>query len=148
VKHPVGGIRTFFRYVYTNISSSKYHFTLVAPDLPETRVLLDDLRNLDLEYVSAGPNASNRELFRLVTTIIRGQSFGLIHSHGFTSAACTIIGALSKNIPHMLTCHDVFTSGQFVGLKGFAKKSALGAMLSMIDRIHCVSNDARDNLLA
>ena len=148
VKHPVGGIRTFFRYVYTNIGSSQYHFTLVAPDLSETRVLLNDLRELDLEYIPAGPNASNGELFKLVTAIIRGQSFGLIHSHGFTSAACSIVGALSKQIPHMLTCHDVFTSGQFVGLKGFAKKLALGAMLSMIDCIHCVSNDARDNLLA
>ena len=148
VKYPIGGIRTFFRYVYNNFGSEKYHFTLVAPDLPETRVLLDDLKCLDLEYIPAAPNASNRELFRLVTTTIRGQSFGLIHSHGFTSAACTIIGALSKQIPHMLTCHDVFTSGQFVGLKGFVKKSALGAMLSLIDCIHCVSNDARDNLLA
>lgn len=148
VKHPVGGIRTFFRYVYANIASSNYHFTLVAPDLPETRVLLNDLRELDIEYVPAFPSASNWQLFRLVTTIIRSQSFGLIHSHGFTSAACTIIGALSKQTPHMITCHDVFTSGQFVGLKGFVKKSALGAILSMIDCIHCVSNDARDNLLA
>ena len=148
VKHPVGGIRTFFRYVYTNIGSSNYHFTLVAPDFPETRILLDDLRELDLEYIPVGPNASNRELFRQVTTIIRCQSFGLIHSHGFTSGACSVVGALSKRIPHILTCHDVFTSGQFIGLKGFAKKSALGAILSMIDYIHCVSNDARDNLFA
>jgi glycosyltransferase involved in cell wall biosynthesis len=148
VKHPVGGIRTFFRYVYTNIGSSNYHFTLVAPDLPETRVLLNDLRELELEYIPAGPNASNRELFRLVTTIVRDQSFGLIHSHGFTSAACSIMAALSNQIPHILTCHDVFTSGQFVGLNGFVKKWALGAMLSMVDRIHCVSNDARENLLA
>ena len=148
VKHPVGGIRTFFRYVYTNIGSSNYHFTLVAPDVPETRLLLNDLRELDLEYIPAGPNASNGALFKLVTGIIRSQSFGLIHSHGFTSAACSIIGALSKQIPHMLTCHDVFTSGQFNGLKGFVQKSTLGGMLSMIDCIHCVSNDARDNLLA
>lgn len=147
VKHPVGGIRTFFRYVYTNIGSSNYHFTLVAPDLPETRVLLDDFKYINLEYIPATPNASDWALFRLVTTIIHGQSFGLIHSHGFTSAACAIVGALSKRIPHILTCHDVFTSGQFVGLKGFVRKSALGAMLSMIDCIHCVSNDARDNLL-
>jgi len=147
VKHPVGGIRTFFRYVYTNIDSSNYHFTLIAPDLPETRILLEDLKSLHLEYIPARPNASTRQFFGLVTTIIRGQSFGLIHSHGFTSAACTIMAAFYNQIPHILTCHDVFTSGQFVGLKGFAKKFALGAMLSMVDRIHCVSNDARANLL-
>jgi len=148
VRHPVGGIRTFFRYVYPNIDSSNYHFTLIAPDFPETQVLLNDLKGLDLKYISVASNVSNRELLGLVTTIIRGQSFGLIHSHGFTSAACTIIGALSKQIPHMLTCHDVFTPGQFVGLKGFVKKSAVDVMLSVVDCIHCVSNDARDNLLA
>jgi len=147
VRHPVGGIRTFLRYVYKNFCSENYHFTLVAPDLPETRVLLDDLKNLNLHYIPADRNVSNKELFRLVNMIIRGQSFGLIHSHGFTSGVCAIIGALSKRIPHILTCHDVFTSGQFIGIKGLARRSALGAALSMIDCIHCVSNDARDNLL-
>jgi glycosyltransferase involved in cell wall biosynthesis len=147
VKHPVGGIRTFFRYVYKNFGSENYHFTLVAPDFPETRVLLEDLRDLDLDYIPADRNVSNRDLSRLVTKTIRNQKFGLIHSHGFTSGACAIIGSLSKQIPHILTCHDVFTSGQFIGVKGLAKKSALGVMLSVIDCIHCVSNDARDNLL-
>jgi len=148
VKHPVGGIRTFFRYVYKNFGSDNYHFTLVAPDLPETRVLLDDLGKLNLHYIPADRNVSNKEFFRLVTRIIRGQSFGLIHSHGYTAGACAIIGAISKRIPHILTCHEVLTPAQFIGLKGFAMKSAFGVMLSMIDCIHCVSNDARDNLLA
>jgi len=145
-RHPVGGIRTFFRYVYNNVSFEKYHFTLIAPDFPETRVLLGDLKELDLDYIPADRNVSNRELFRLVTTTIRNQSFELVHSHGFTSGACAVIGAVSKRIPHILTCHDVFTSGQFIGIKGLVRKSAFGVMLSMIDCIHCVSNDARDNL--
>ena len=148
VRHPVGGIRTFFRYVYKNFGSDNYHFTLVAPNLPETSVLLDDLRELDLDYFPADRNVSNKDFFRLVTAIIRSQSFGLIHSHGYTAGACAIIGALSKRIPHVLTCHEVFTPGQFIGFKGLAKKAAFGAMLSMVDCIHCVSNDARDNLLA
>lgn len=148
VKHPVGGIRTFLRYVYANIRSSNYRFTLVAPNLPETRILLDDLSGLELEYIPVSPNATNWKLFREIAAITRRQSFALIHSHGFTSAACSIMAALSHRIPHMLTCHDVFTPGQFVGLKGFVEKWALGAMFSMVDRIHCVSNDARENLLA
>lgn len=148
VRHPVGGIRTFLRYVYTNIGSLKYHFTLVAPDMPETRVLLDDLSELGLEYIPVSANATNWQLFRAITAITRRHSFALIHSHGFTSAACSIIAALFHQIPHMLTCHDVFTPGQFVGLKGFMEKWALGAIFSIVDRIHCVSNDARENLLA
>lgn len=148
VRHPVGGIRTFFRYVYRNFSAEKYQFTLVAPDLPETRVLLEDLRELDLTYIPTDKNVKSKELLKVVTKIIRKETFDLVHSHGFTSGACSIVGALSTRTPHILTCHDVFTQEQFIGLQGFVRKTALGMMLAMIDCIHCVSHDARDNFLA
>jgi glycosyltransferase involved in cell wall biosynthesis len=148
VRHPVGGIRTFCRYFYSNLDRAKYHFTLVAPDFPETAVLLSDLKELDLHYIPADRNVSNKDLFRLVTRVIRARTFELIHSHGFTAALCSIAAAVRNRIPHILTCHDVFTPRQFVGLKGIAKRTVLGIMLSMIDCIHCVSHDARDNLLA
>jgi glycosyltransferase involved in cell wall biosynthesis len=147
VRHPVGGIRTFFRYVYKNFHQKGYQFTLVAPDLPETRVLLDDLKALDLTYVPAPANVSNRELSSLVTNVTRTAAFDLIHSHGFTSGACSVFVALCNGTPHMITCHDVFTRAQFIGLIGFLKRVGLGIMLSFIDCIHCVSDDARDNLL-
>ena len=148
VRHPVGGIRTFFRYFYRSLDRDRYHFTLVAPALAETSVLLDDLREIDLDYVSADRNATNMELLRLVTRVIRGHTFGLIHSHGYTAAACAIAGALSKRVPHIVTSHEVLTPGQFVGFRGLIKRAVLGAMLSMVDTVHCVSNDARDNLLS
>jgi len=118
------------------------------PDMPETRVLLEDLKELNLEYIPTDGNISNRELFKRVTKIIRQETFDLVHSHGFTSGACSIVGALFKRTPHILTSHDVFTQQQFIGVKGFVRKKALGVMLVLIDCIHCVSHDARDNLLA
>lgn len=148
VRHPVGGIRTFFRYVYGNISSSNYYFTLVAPECHETSVLLNDLSELDLEYIPVRQQINDRELFGIVSKIIRTQSFCLIHSHGFTAGVCAVGGALLKRIPHLLTCHDIIGSGQFVGIRGLVMKVGLGGLLSMIDCIHCASNDARDNLLA
>ncbi|MBK9306956.1 MAG: glycosyltransferase family 4 protein [Nitrospira sp.] len=148
VKHPVGGIRTYFRYVYKNFSPVRYHFTLLAPDVPEVQVLLEDLKDLDIEYVPVSRQANNKELFKLVSKIIRTHSFELIHSHGFTAGVCAVSGALTKRIPHLLTCHDVIGSGQLVGLKGYVMRLGLGGLLSMIDSIHCASNDARDNLLA
>jgi glycosyltransferase involved in cell wall biosynthesis len=147
VRHPVGGIRTFFRYFYRNFHSGKYRFTLVAPELTETRVLLEDLRGLDLTYIGADRNVSNWELVRLVTGIIRGGQFDLVHSHGFTSGACSFLGALSKRTPHILTCHDVFTPGQFMGVQGMIRKTGLAVILRWMDCIHCISYDARDNLL-
>lgn len=148
VRHPVGGIRTFFRYVYKHFAYDKYGFTLIAPDQPETRVLLEDLQELDLTYRPTDKNVSNRALLKIVTKIIRQEPFDLVHSHGFIAGACASVGAFFNRTPHMLTCHDVFTPQQFVGLKGFVRKTALGGVLALIDCIHCVTHDARDNLLA
>jgi glycosyltransferase involved in cell wall biosynthesis len=148
IRHPVGGIRTFCRYVYRNFGSEKYRFTLLAPDTPETRVLLDDLRELDLNYVPLGRNTGGRRFFRGVTRAIRTGDFDIVHSHGFTSGACAVLGALTRRRPHILTCHDVFNDRQFVGFSGAVRKWALAALMSTIDCIHCVSHDARENLLA
>lgn len=148
VRYPVGGIRTFFRYVYKNFDAKKYHFTLVAPDLPETRMLLEDLKGLDLSYEPTEKDVTNRTLFRIASRLIRNGSFDLVHSHGYTAGVCSIVGALWTRTPHILTCHEVLTDGQFVGLLGVVKKVVLGIILLMIDCIHCVSHDARANLLA
>ena len=148
VRHPVGGIRTFFRYVYRTFSAEKYQFTLVAPDLPETGFLREDLKELDLNYVPFGRNVSGHELFWKITRTIRSGEFDLIHSHGFTAGACAALGAVINRKPHILTCHDVFTERQFAGLKGRIKRVGLAGLMLTIDRIHCVSHDARENLLS
>lgn len=147
VRHPVGGIRTFFKYFYRNYDPEKYSFTLVSPDTPETQVLLNDICKLDVAYLSTNNWLSNKEFFVIITNIIINNKFDLIHSHGFTAGVCSVFGSLLRSIPHILTCHDVFTEKQFVGLGGFVKKLFLSLMLSMIDNIHCVSHDARSNLL-
>ena len=43
VRWPVGGIRTFMRYVYSRFDPLKYKFTIVAPEVEELRTLLKDL---------------------------------------------------------------------------------------------------------
>ncbi|MCI0590890.1 MAG: glycosyltransferase family 4 protein [Gammaproteobacteria bacterium] len=147
VRHPVGGIRTFLRYVYRQFDSARYSFTLISPDIPEVRVLLEDLNALDLIYAPTERDVSDRTLVQVVTKALRTGKFDLIHSHGFTSAACSIVGAGLTQTPHILTCHDVFTDGQFVGVRGGLKKIALALMLATANGIQCVSYDARDNLL-
>lgn len=148
VRHPVGGIRTFFRYVYRRLDRQRYSFTLVAPEFPEARVLVNDLKELDLQFMPVDRNVDNKELFQIITKMLRHNAFDLVHSHGFTSAACSFFGALITGTPHIFTSHDVFTSSQFGGVIGTLKKIALGLMLSTVDCIHCVTNDAKNNLLS
>jgi len=148
VRWPIGGIRTFFRYVYKNFDSNRYHFVVIAPALPEINFLLEDLGELDLRYISAGKNVGDKEFFRVVTRLIRNEDFDLVHSHGFTAGVCSTLGSSLMRIPHIITLHETLGDGRFIGLKGLFKKFALGVILSMIDAIQCVSRDARDNLLS
>lgn len=144
----MGGIRTFLRYVYTNIGSERYEYTLLAPEMPETNVLLDDLKRLELRHIPINSSASDLDFLRCVSKVIWANSFDLIHSHGFTSGICASLAAFARNVPHILTCHDVFTADQFSGVRGLGRKLALNVAFLLVNRIHCVSNDARDNFLA
>ena len=147
VRWPVGGIRTFFRYVYMNFDVNKYEFVLIAPAFKEAELLLDDLGGLDLRYIPTASNVSDGELFRAVTRFIWNNDFDLVHTHGFTAGVCSVLGTLMKRTPHIVTLHETLGEERFVGIGGWFGKIGLGVALSLIDAIQCVSLDARANLL-
>lgn len=147
VRWPVGGIRTFMRYVYRYFNPEKYQFSLIAPNLPELNILLEELKMLNIEYISMPENLSMRNFFIAVSKEILQQEFDLIHSHGFTSGICTAPVARVKRIPHLMTSHDVFNDSQFLGFSGQIKKNILSIFFLMIDKIHSVSQDAQENFI-
>ena len=148
IRWPVGGIRTFIRYVYKNFDFHRYSFTIIAPDLPELRILLSDLDGFEVCYISLEKNPSNIGFFRTVSKTIINGKFDLIHSHGFTAGICSILGSVLTQTPHILTLHEVLIDAQFMGLQGHCKKVAMMLLLPFINVIHLVSHDARENLLA
>jgi glycosyltransferase involved in cell wall biosynthesis len=147
IRWPVGGIRTFARYVYRDFPKERWHLTILAPDLHEMRVLLKDLAHINVEYLPVQPKPKPFEFFVEVARQVLGGSFDLIHSHGFTSGVCTAPFALLSRTPHIMTSHDVINIEQFSGRIGALKKFIMGIALSHIDKIHSVSNDAQANLL-
>lgn len=70
---------------------------------------MNDLKELNPRFLPTDRNISHRDLSKTIIKIVQDENFDLIHSHGFTSAICSIIGALITKTPHVLTCHDVFT---------------------------------------
>ncbi|MEO1859113.1 MAG: glycosyltransferase family 4 protein [Verrucomicrobiales bacterium] len=147
IRWPVGGIRTFIRYVFRNFECSRYQFTILAPEGPELSVLLEDLEDLDVVSVSFKNDSSRLNLMALLIKTILFGNFDLIHSHGFMSGIFSALPACLSRTRHIMTSHDVLLSKQFLGLKGFLKKTLLSLFLPMIDIIHSVSQDAYDNLL-
>jgi glycosyltransferase involved in cell wall biosynthesis len=153
VRWPVGGIRTFIRYVYRNFDPERWHFTIVAPDVEEMRVLIDDLVGLDVGFVPVEgmPNDGSSGFWKMFYCAARELlegNYDLVHSHGFTSGLCVAIPAYVWRTPHLMTSHDVINPSQFAGPKGKLKKRAMGYLLSMIATIQSVSYDAQENLLS
>lgn len=147
MRWPVGGIRTFCRYVYNNFDKRKFKFTILAPSVNELDTLIDDLKGYDICLIktSFSGDMAYLKYSMVVKTILFGH-YDIIHSHGLSAGLYCSLPAKLKRIPHMMTCHDVFTENQFIGINGLVKKMVISCLLSFIDKIHYVSHDARDNI--
>lgn len=145
---PVGGIKTFFRYIYGNSLFANIELTFFTPSR-QLKPYLD-------EYLDPS-NASRRHVFsgggikHFVLNLrksLRVSEFDLLHSHGFTALVYTEIARVGTKIKHISTAHDVFTENQFVGLKGKLKWCLMNWCFKRVDIIHTVTHDATENLLS
>ncbi|AQT61423.1 glycosyltransferase family 4 protein [Cellvibrio sp. PSBB023] len=141
---PVGGIKTYFRYIYGSPAFSDCEFTLLAPnsgldelvnhDLPSGRIKLIDAPTSFLAFLKC---------FRMC---VKNNDFDIIHSHGFSASFFTqlSLGAIKK--PHLMTAHDVFLPNTFSGFKGWIKRQLMSWVLKKVTKVLSVSEDARNNI--
>jgi glycosyltransferase involved in cell wall biosynthesis len=146
VRWPVGGIRTFMRYVYRRFDPQIYQLTILGPTHPELDILEQDLveSDVDIYRVSAYPKVYEFSL--AIAKLLRQRKYNIVHSHGFTSGIASVLPTAFFRIPHLLTSHDVLGAPQFVGINGFMKRLVMRIVFSQVDAIHSVSNDAQENL--
>lgn len=147
VRWPGGGIRTFLRYIYRHFDPKEFDFTMLAPDLTELAVLLEDLKALDMTVIRLGDRPTAFEFFKTVFKVLIKNKYDLVHSHGFTAGVSAALPAFLSRTKHILTSHDTLHERQFNGVAGKLKKIGLFLSFFLIQRIHNVSNDAQDNLL-
>ncbi|WP_236888517.1 glycosyltransferase family 4 protein [Desulfoluna limicola] len=146
MRWPVGGIRTFCRYVYNHFDNNRFRFTILAPELDELKVLAKDLKDYEIKWVAIkySGNVYNR-LFLGTMKCINRDDVDIIHSHGISAGLLCSIPAKLFSIPHLMTSHDSFNDNQFSGIIGVIKKATLIAGLILIDKIHYVSHEAKKN---
>ncbi|WP_369601998.1 glycosyltransferase family 4 protein [Hahella sp. SMD15-11] len=141
---PAGGIRTYFRYVYGRDDFSDIRLTLVAPDFDLSEFLANKLPEGRIRFIPC--DNTNQALFRAAREQLRQERWDLIHSHGFSAGILTEWARLGyRNIPHLMTAHDVFLESQFAGWKGRLKKLMSGISFARMDAIHTVTEDAGRN---
>lgn len=148
VRHPVGGIRTFLRYVLRHVDRSRFEFVLLAPELPDTAVLRDELAGVLVDHVRLPPMAGGLRFAAAVATAIARRRFDLVYSQGYTSASCCAPWTALRRVRHVVTSHDVLLDASFAGTAGALRRLALSGALAGAERVHCVSFDACENLLA
>lgn len=147
VRWPVGGIRTFINYVYSNWGSPEIQLHILTPNLPEVDVLKNQLQHRDcVWYSTASGTPSFKEFSGMALTVIRSNSFDLIHAHGFTSAFAVAWLLPFVRAKSILTSHDVLNTTQFTGIFGRIKKILFPLLLNRFDCIHSVSAAAQQNL--
>lgn len=148
VRWPLGGIRTFLRYVYRGFEPERWDITLIAPDHPELDVLLrEDLAALRIRHVSAGPEPGATTLLLRAAALLRRERFDFVHSHGFTAGLSAALPVAMSGTYHLLTSHDVINRDQFEGFSGRLKHALSGIAFGRFQKIHSVSHDAQANLL-
>lgn len=141
---PVGGIKTYFRYIYGTEVFTKTEITLLAPDDG-----LSDFINtlLPAERVKLIPiSGDGNSIKTVLKKVLKENQYDLVHSHGFSTSFFVQQIMWLRDTPHLMTAHDVFLPNTFIGVAGFFKKIGMYWLLSTVTKVLSVSEDARNNI--
>jgi len=148
VRHPVGGICSYIRYVYPTLLEAGYRFTFVGPAhrlFEEFRKELEGWQGV--EFCEAPLRGKKWDARAVMRSLLRSRQFDLIHSHGLTAGVDAAVANLSSGVPHVLSSHGIVPPGAFPGVSGAIRRFVMGRLLRRVDRVVAESNDARDNHL-
>ena len=146
VRWPVGGIRTWCRYVYRHQAFSVFDIDIVMPRDPEAEALQQDLADTGIRTILLECGSSTRAFALAASKYMLGGRWALIHSHGFTSGLVSAVPASAKRIPHLVTVHDVILDGQYRDWRGRLARVLISRMLRSATCIHAVGEAAAENL--
>jgi len=144
----VGGIRTYIHYNYPTLAEAGFRFTFVGPEGQSFETFSDELRGWEEpEFVGVPVDGKRFRLCSTVRRLLRTGRFTLIHSQGINTGIQAVLANAGLRIPHVMTSHDVFRPVHAQGFWGPPKLWLLGWILSQIDTIVTVGEEARRNHL-
>lgn len=169
VRHPVGGIRTHLLYTYPFLAEQGYRFTFVLPAIEETRGFRSEVESWPGTEVIEAPVVGVRHpqcmFIPAVRRLLRQRRFDLIHSQGIRAATQVVVANFGIGVPHVATSQDMVRREDFYaaesrpwslvrapryllnGLSGRLKLATVSMLLSRLDALVTVTNDARQNHL-
>jgi glycosyltransferase involved in cell wall biosynthesis len=141
---PVGGIKTYFRYIYGADIFRDAEISLLAPadELVEFINTQLPLGRITLIPVAGTGKSIKTELKK----VLKENTYDIVHSHGFSASFFVQQIMWMRKTSHIMTAHDVFLPDTFNGASGFLKKIAMSWLLSSVTKVLSVSEDARNNI--
>lgn len=147
VRHPIGGILTYLKYVYPHLDRDRFNITILAPTTPQITAVLNAIPGIrTILFKSQGRWPLVSLFFRITHSLITG-SYALWHSQGATAGALMSIFGLAFRRPHVITLHETFDKHFFLGVLAPLKRRILAFLFARADIINVVTADARTNLL-
>lgn len=143
-KNPVGGIRTYLRYVYSHPSMSDFNKTLMLPCDNNVDFYSDAFDKVELEHSTSNQNI-NRYWFSIVKSVISKRP-DIVHSHGLKTGVVLAPFLSLLRIKHLVTLHDVFSEHDFKGTKGQLKRVVLKIAFTFINVINPCGTDVGANI--
>lgn len=143
VRWPLGGIRTYMRYVYEHLGA-EWCVTILAADVQERAALQEDAMLLGAELLVAP--ASPWGFFWALVRTLGQKRHELIQSQGFISAIIACIANMPFRKPHVLTVHGILEERLLQGLNGSFKRAVINAAIRSVDVVYGVSEDILKHL--
>ena len=144
VRWPLGGIRTYMRYMFESLPSS-YQLKIIATSTQEDIALAEDVKFYKAKLIIiSDKGAVNFAL--AVHNELKMVKYDLILSEGYVSAAAVCVANYIQNIPHILTVHGIIEPQYLGGKFGIFKRRFLGWVLSKVTVLYGVSNDILEHV--
>ena len=143
---PLGGIRTYLKYLYAGFPADRYDITLLTGPTQEREALIQDFAG-GAVTVREAPVVSGRSLLPLaVAQHLAGPGADLVHSQGFASATLAAPGCIPFRAPHVMTIHGIletrYLEGRFARLKALAFDRAM----RQVDVFHGVGREITEDV--
>lgn len=139
VRYPLGGIRTYMRYMFRHFPPN-YKLTLLAASTQENDAISRDIK----EYGAKLLLIECDSIYKFAINIhkeIRKNKYDLILSQGFISATSVYFANQFIRLPHILTIHGILEPRFFVGRFAGCRRLLIYKVLKNVTVLYGVSND-------
>ena len=144
VRWPVGGIRTYLKYMLKDEALNQNDYTIILPRNANSLQLQESLADLNIKF-----EWTPEEKFTFIKQVTKHVLFGrydLIHTHGLMAAFLSLPAAFLSRINFFVSSHDVFAEHHFYGFAGALKHWATKLLFWRVSAINVLGQDAKDNL--